>query len=260
MPTIDRSREARIETLEPRSNSWLRWAVTRPETRFFETEGGLLAIHGTTAKLSIPATEDAARTLARASNGIPISWMIGAPEAVRAFVEARDDGAGFCLEGATIEMAFLGDRSPAPSRKVPGEVTTVAALSGSPPDEKALPAPFDAWMKDFSQDRFPDAGAPPPVRPGELWVWLLDGEPCAMAGALSARPSDLRIVTVWTPPDARGKGYAGALVRTIGENAERRGIANITLNVQDDNTPAVRAYVRAGFHPIAQTENWIQRL
>jgi RimJ/RimL family protein N-acetyltransferase len=47
--------------------------------------------------------------------------------------------------------------------------------------------------------------------------------------------------------DYHGKGLGTFLTRTILEEAKRKGFHRVTLQVVADNTPAIKAYERAGF-------------
>ena len=229
----------KIEALEPRANSWLRWAALQPESRLFEVDGGVMAVNGTTAKLATPMANAAARALAAASATTRIEWLIGPEDAVRAFVEAHPEH--FERHDRSLEMALDGD----PQRPlVAGEGR---ALGGG----AFVPPPFDEWLQAFSAQRF----GTPSITANDLWGWF-DGPARAMAGAFRCGESDLRIVTVYTPPSERGRGYAGALVAAIGAHAVSQRIANVTLNVEMANIPARRAYERAGFRAIAEAAVW----
>jgi GNAT superfamily N-acetyltransferase len=59
---------------------------------------------------------------------------------------------------------------------------------------------------------------------------------------------------VWTRPEARGNGYADALVRGVVEWARRTGAAEVRLWATDTNEPARRVYDRLGFTPTGTTQ------
>jgi ribosomal protein S18 acetylase RimI-like enzyme len=71
----------------------------------------------------------------------------------------------------------------------------------------------------------------------------------AVAGvqAVSTAESIAAIGNVVTHPAWRGHGLARATVSAVVAALRRAGIATIGLNVEDSNTPAIRAYERIGF-------------
>ena len=75
-----------------------------------------------------------------------------------------------------------------------------------------------------------------------------DGDWLACAGGY-VEDGVPNVFGVWTRPDARGRGYADACVRTVVEWARRTGAAEVRLWVTDTNEPARRVYERLGFAP-----------
>ena len=57
----------------------------------------------------------------------------------------------------------------------------------------------------------------------------------------------LGVSSMLTQPEFRGRGVAGALLRGLCEAARDQGAAYSYLQVEQDNTAALRAYTRAGF-------------
>ncbi|HEU5347754.1 MAG TPA: GNAT family N-acetyltransferase [Ktedonobacterales bacterium] len=53
--------------------------------------------------------------------------------------------------------------------------------------------------------------------------------------------------SVFTHPEARGRGYAGAVVSALVANLLNRGCRDVVLNVFATNTPAIAVYQRLGF-------------
>jgi GNAT superfamily N-acetyltransferase len=80
-----------------------------------------------------------------------------------------------------------------------------------------------------------------------------DGEWLASAGGY-VEDGVPNVFGVWTRPDARGRGYADACVRSVVEWARRRGDAEIRLWVTETNDPAKRVYERLGFAPTGTTQ------
>lgn len=99
---------------------------------------------------------------------------------------------------------------PAP-RSVPGHLHPVeAGKSGA----------FVPWMEGFEKDTgIFSAGAGDTVRrlaeTGSLFIWVVDDVPVAMAGTSGTTPHGVRLGYVYTPPELRGRGYAGALTAAL---------------------------------------------
>lgn len=85
---------------------------------------------------------------------------------------------------------------------------------------------------------------------GSTWV-VEDGDSLCFTvnvGTASARGS--QVGGTYVPPHRRGEGWATRGMRGV----VRRLLSEypyVTLHVNERNTPAVRAYERAGFHPVA---------
>ena len=117
----------------------------------------------------------------------------------------------------------------------------------------------ERWMDAFSaealgaDDRNPSAvdrwlGVPE----GGLFLWEVDGDPVAMAGAASPTGSGIRVSAVYTPPAKRRRGYAGALVAAVSREMQRRGYRWCFLYTDLDNPTSNRVYQRIGYEPIAE--------
>jgi ribosomal protein S18 acetylase RimI-like enzyme len=56
-----------------------------------------------------------------------------------------------------------------------------------------------------------------------------------------------RLARVAVAPSSRGRGHGRALVTAALERARSLGIESMTLNVSEDNEPALRLYTSLGF-------------
>ncbi|MGC9453803.1 MAG: GNAT family N-acetyltransferase [Phycisphaerae bacterium] len=94
----------------------------------------------------------------------------------------------------------------------------------------------------------------------ETW-WIVDhhGEPagCVLVNDATS-PSVSEVVYLGVVPAHRGAGLGEALVRHACAAARRRGRATLTLAVDAANTPAVRAYERAGFRRTQRRISYIK--
>lgn len=77
----------------------------------------------------------------------------------------------------------------------------------------------------------------------------VDGNLVAVAGthAVSRRHGAATIGNVFTLPEYRGRGLATATTAAVAQTLLTEGACEVTLNVREDNAPAIAAYRRLGF-------------
>ena len=84
---------------------------------------------------------------------------------------------------------------------------------------------------------------------------VVDGEPVGVAvcflgiSTFRARPL-LNVHDLAVLPEFRGRGVGRALLGAVEDHARHRGCCKLTLEVQDDNTPARTLYQRFGFEDV----------
>lgn len=89
-----------------------------------------------------------------------------------------------------------------------------------------------------------------------LWVWEHEGEVVSLAGIGRPTGSGERIGPVYTPPELRGRGYAGALVSHLTQDAFDRGCDHVFLFTDAANPISNRLYERLGYHHIADAARY----
>jgi predicted GNAT family acetyltransferase len=83
---------------------------------------------------------------------------------------------------------------------------------------------------------------------GTYLFWTVEDIPVSMAGMVRELRSSTAITGVYTPPELRGHGYAGAVTAVIAEQILQKGLV-VTLYT-DLRVPASnRCYARLGFEP-----------
>jgi [ribosomal protein S18]-alanine N-acetyltransferase len=76
------------------------------------------------------------------------------------------------------------------------------------------------------------------------------GGPCAFGQVVwNGAERRAHLARVIVRPDARGRGLGRALVRALLARAAARGASSVTLNVYEENAPALRLYASEGFVP-----------
>ncbi|WP_330228771.1 GNAT family N-acetyltransferase [Nocardia sp. NBC_00508] len=115
----------------------------------------------------------------------------------------------------------------------------------------ALCAEWMAAMTDESADLPPGLGEAAllrRVRAGRWWLWERDGEPVSLAAHQIPIQGWSRIGPVYTPPDARGHGYASAVTAHVAQLLRAEGL-DVCLFADTADATANRIYRTIGFHP-----------
>ena len=84
---------------------------------------------------------------------------------------------------------------------------------------------------------------------GVFYGLRASGRLCAIAGThVVAEPAGMAVIgNVFTHPDGRGKGYAGAVTSAVATDLLARGCRDVVLNVFAANAAAIAVYRRLGF-------------
>ena len=113
-----------------------------------------------------------------------------------------------------------------------------------------------AWMAAFRDEAAPEdppsrrEHAEETIRQGRRWLWEVDGAPMSVAGLARRLKTCAAIAPVYTPPEHRAKGYAGAVTAAVVDAifAEGRGTACLYTDLA--NPYANRCYAKLGFEPV----------
>jgi predicted GNAT family acetyltransferase len=130
----------------------------------------------------------------------------------------------------------------------------------APPGDWRAAEPADselvmAWLEafDVEVDLVPRSNAADEVEwriaDRRLFVWV-DGAPASFASATRPAGAVVRIGPVYTPPERRRRGYAGALVAAISQRALDGGAAHCCLYTDLGNPTSNRIYVAVGYRPV----------
>ncbi|MEL6981343.1 MAG: GNAT family N-acetyltransferase [Actinomycetota bacterium] len=109
------------------------------------------------------------------------------------------------------------------------------------------------FCRDVEHDPWPDpeAAMASRVADGMVWVWD-DGGPVAMASATSPVAQASRIAQVYTPDDARGRGYGAAVTAVATGDRLAEGVEHCLLVTQLANATSNGIYRRLGYHAVEE--------
>ncbi|WP_350280752.1 GNAT family N-acetyltransferase [Kribbella sp. HUAS MG21] len=133
------------------------------------------------------------------------------------------------------------------------EFNQVAAEAGGPrpmrPDEVELVA---GWGQDGFAEELTSGHrewAEQHLEHGTLWIWEIDGEPVSMAGHHLALFGVCRVGPVYTPPERRRHGYAGALTAHVTARILADG-NQACLYTDLGNPTSNKIYAAIGYRPV----------
>lgn len=149
------------------------------------------------------------------------------------------------------------------------EVLSAPAVSGAPrPIGMGDLDVVVPWLVDFESE----TGVSSEPRPAEelrgllerpltegrspLWVWEDGGEIVSLAGIGRPTGTGERVGPVYTPPELRGRGYAGALVGHLTRDAFARGRRHVFLFTDAANPISNALYERLGYHHVADATRY----
>jgi predicted GNAT family acetyltransferase len=127
----------------------------------------------------------------------------------------------------------------------------------TPADREILAAFMDGFAKavnDPSAESMLDR-ADRAIADGRLFFWD-DGHPVAMAGWAGRTPNGVRINSVYTPPEFRGRGYASNLVAHLSARMLSEGRKFCFLFTDQANPTSNGVYQRIGYQAVSESERW----
>ncbi|MBJ7533413.1 GNAT family N-acetyltransferase [Rhodomicrobium vannielii ATCC 17100] len=190
-------------------------------------------------------SRDECRTFADLAVGLDFADVVGTGDTALQFAErAREHGIVFDEE---IPQAILSlDQEPAaPSVEGFSRLLTT----------QDLPL-FRDWIAGFIRDAVPRDDHPSDERLlaalGEHrhWVWIAGGVPVSMAAIGRRNRTAGAINSVYTPPEFRGRGYAGAITAVVARHIFSEGRAFACLYIDKSNPASNRCYAKLGFKPV----------
>ncbi|MGI9411206.1 MAG: GNAT family N-acetyltransferase [Hyphomicrobiaceae bacterium] len=115
------------------------------------------------------------------------------------------------------------------------------------------------WLTAFVDEAVPEDQEPTledvrqRIEKKRVYLWCVDERPVAMSCVGRQLEAGIAIAPVYTPPELRRRGYAGAATAEIVEQALRRGYRFACLFTDDSNPAATRCYANIGFRPYCKS-------
>ena len=185
--------------------------------------------------------------------GRDLPGAVGPVEPVRAFMDERTARGAPPAHLTTSERIFRLT-AVTPPRPTPGHARIAE------PADRALIA---RWLAAFMSEAL--EGEPSDIegmtdrwlsrRGRTLHLWE-DGEVVSLAGVGSRTPNGVRIGPVYTPPEARNRGYASALVAAISQGELDAGRRFCFLFTDLANPTANHIYQAIGYEPVRDVDMW----
>ncbi|HET8631377.1 MAG TPA: GNAT family N-acetyltransferase, partial [Thermomicrobiales bacterium] len=152
-----------------------------------------------------------------------------------------------------VHHAYQVDAAPAVPA-VPGDLRPATAA-----DRGVVGAWLAALNRELGDDetrlaaRRAEAEHPTPA--SGLYLWH-DGQPVSMAGYSGPTPNGIRVGSVYTPPEQRGKGYARACVATLSRLLLEGGRRYCFLSTDQRNPITNHLYQAVGYRPVYDVEEY----
>jgi uncharacterized protein len=120
-------------------------------------------------------------------------------------------------------------------------------------DESLLAAWSEAFHRETGIDAIGDhlALVRGKMAAGQLFLWE-DATPVSMAAWIGRTELGVRVAYVYTPPNARKKGYASAVVGALSQRLLDEGCPRCFLFAQAGNATANKIYRAIGYEPVSE--------
>jgi RimJ/RimL family protein N-acetyltransferase len=139
----------------------------------------------------------------------------------------------------------LGDLTP-PRPAPPGR----PRLAG-PADRSQIMTWYEAFVREIGDARGNLSGAVEDrLAYNGFTLWETGGAPVSLAGVTRRVAGMIRIGPVYTPPELRGRGYAGAATAAVSQAALDAGADEILLFTDLANPTSNALYQRLGYRPV----------
>lgn len=184
--------------------------------------------------------------LAGALAGRPLPGVNARADDVDEFVAAWQQRTGVTPLPSRRSRLYRLDVLTPPTPSAPG----VARVAG-PADRDLLVSWMTAFHREIGESAREVVDSVDEKLPyGGLTLWEVDGQPVSMAGATRPEAGMVRVLAVYTPPEHRRRGYAGAVTTVVTRAALDAGVADVVLFTDLANPTSNALYQRLGYRPV----------
>ncbi|MEV7326911.1 GNAT family N-acetyltransferase [Micromonospora sp. NPDC093244] len=184
----------------------------------------------------------------------PLAEVHGPVPAVVEFARRYADRAGLLAVPGTAQRIFRLD-AVRPPTGVPGQARPATVA-----DRDLLVA----WAEAFGAETTPGLRRVDLLRQVDarlpygdlLWLWEVAGTPVSMAWLSRQVSGVARVSGVYTPPEHRGRGFAGGCVAHASRYALSAGATTCTLHTDLANPTSNHIYQALGYTPVADAAQW----
>ncbi|HZV20864.1 MAG TPA: GNAT family N-acetyltransferase [Hyphomicrobiales bacterium] len=124
---------------------------------------------------------------------------------------------------------------------------------------------FRAWMLAFIAEAVPYDPIPSDgflrnsLGQHRHWFWIVDGKPVAMAATARRTKNAATINAVFTSPEYRNRGFAGAIASAVARSIFEEGRSVVTLYTDLRNPASNRCYAKLGFQPYCESWHMVRQ-
>lgn len=186
---------------------------------------------------------------------VALPGVVGPAEAAQHFAEAWRE------QTRQNVQLMRQDRGFRLTRVIPPRPTTGEMRRAQPGDRVVL----RDWAEAFMNEALPDSPAQDFDAMAERWirglgregwVWFDGGRPVSVACVGGLTPHGIRIGPVYTPPAARGHGYASNLVALVTQRQLDAGRQFVFLMADPDNLTSTKIYREMGYEVVNDFHEW----
>jgi predicted GNAT family acetyltransferase len=114
---------------------------------------------------------------------------------------------------------------------------------------------LESWLADFGEETGENYRSPSDVVEDKLsyhglTLWKVDGAAVSVAGRNRSAAGVIAVAPVYTPPEHRRRGYAGAVTAAVSQSALDVGADHVVLFTDLANPTSNALYQRLGYRPV----------
>ena len=199
------------------------------------------------------ALEAAAELAAVTMAARPLGGVNAYPEVAEAFADGWRDGRRAGSRGGRVDVyrrqrlyrlaeLVWPDPAPAGTARMAGDADATLAADWF--------AAFADEVDDMGRGEDQSAAARAKISQAGVMVWEADGQPVSIACNTVPVTGMVRIGPVYTPPEARGHGYANAATAALSQRLLKAGAQEVVLFTDLANPVSNSIYQRIGYRPV----------